>query len=203
MEPARRVRPRSAQRPLGRRPRSPPHLHPRDRPTRSSSLWLLRRGDRSSIVCLLQEDQPLYLLAIVKPNDDSLLLSRLFTRLVEDNGAGFGLQLFGSLPVETTNWLPQLVPEQVVKQAYWDWQEWCEQARGSAWLNLEETLASYELYPNPIERPLAAISRVPNLTGPEPLHDWLEAQDAESSALPHQSKQFILDSLFHHGYTTD
>ena len=127
-----------------------------------SSLWLLRREDRSSIVGLLHEDQPLYLLGIVKSDDDPLLLSRLFTRIVEDNGASFGVQLFGSLPIETTNWLPHLVPEQVVKQAYWDWQEWCEQVEGSAWLNLEETLASYELYANPMERGLAAISSLPN-----------------------------------------
>lgn len=167
-----------------------------------SILYLLRRGDRSSIIALLHEEQPLYLLGIVRPDDDPLLLSRLFTCIVENNGHGFGVDLFGSLPIETTNWRPELVPESVVKQAYWNWQEWCEQVEGAAWINLEETLASYELRTNPIERSLAAINGLPNLTEPDTLNDWLHERDAESAGLPDHSKQAILDWLFRRGYET-
>src|SRR5579885_628486 len=165
-----------------------------------STLYLLKRDDRSSIACLLHEEQPVYLLGIVEPDDDPLLLSRLFTRIVENNGNGLGVDLFGSLPILTINWRPDLVPQPVVKQAYWDWQEWCEQKEGSAWINLEQTLAIYELEPNPMKRAFAAFHGLPDLTSPDDVHDWLEERENQSAAFPDRSKQIILDSYFDRHY---
>ncbi len=96
--------------------------------------------------------------------------------------------------------MPGLVPEPVVKQSYWDWMEWAEQTEGSAWLNLEQTLISYELEPNPMRRALAALHGLPNLTHPEAITEWLVERDEESDLLPDQRRQLILDDYFNRGY---
>jgi hypothetical protein len=169
----------------------------------SSSLWLLHRDGGSSIVALLHEEQPFYLLGLVDPDDDPLLLSPLFSEIVKENGRGFGVDLFGSLPIETTNWRPDLVPQAVVKQSYWDWMEWAEEVEGSAWVNLEETLAIYELEPNPMKRAFAAFTGLPDLNSEPAIQTWLGDRDAESAGFPDHSKQSILDWYFQRRYTTE
>ena len=168
-----------------------------------SNLYLLRREWRSSLVCLLNEEEPLFLLGLVESHDNRLLLSRLFTRLIDRNGKHFGVNVFGSLPTETTNWLPHLVDERVIKQAYWDWLEWAEPAQFDSWLDLEQSLALYDLEPNPMKRSLAVLSGLPNLTEPTAVADWLDEHDQESAGLPDHSKQAILDWYFRRRYVTD
>jgi hypothetical protein len=150
----------------------------------------------------LLEEHPLYLLGIVQPDDDPLLLSGLFTEIAKENGHGSGIDLFGSLPIETTNWCPDLVPETVVKQAYWDWMEWAERVEGSAWLNLEETLALYELEPDPMKRSFVAVQGLPYVSSEQALGRWLTDRDEESVAFPDHSKQAILDWYFQSHYRT-
>ena len=127
-------------------------------------------------------------------------MSRLFTRIVHNNGAAFGVHLFGSLPTETTNWLPELVPEAVLKRPYFDWLEWAEQVEGSAWLSLEESLIAHELEPNPMARAFAAFRSLPSPSEPETLSEWLHERDQESANLPDRSRQLILDDYFRRRY---
>jgi len=168
----------------------------------SSSLWLLHDHDGSSIAALLHEEQPFYLLGLVQPDDDPLLLSRLFTEIVKENGHGFGVDLFGSLPIETTNWRPDLVPESVVKQAYWDWLEWAEKVEGSAWVDLEETLAIYELEPNPMKRAFAAFTGLPDLSSEPAIQKWVGDRAEESGGFPDHSRRAVLDWYFARRYVT-
>jgi hypothetical protein len=168
-----------------------------------SSLQLVKTGERRSLICLVHEEQPAVGLALAEPDDDPHLMSALFVQLLLENGDGFGVSIFGSLPRETTNWKPQLVPADVIKQAYWDWMEWAEATQGSAWVCLEEEIYSRTVEPDHLQRSRDILETLPRLDDADALPAWLEQRASESNGLPHDSRRLTLDDYFKHAYRTN
>jgi hypothetical protein len=70
--------------------------------------------------------------AAIEPSDDPLAISGTLQLLLSRNGRGFGVDIFGSLPTETTNHAPLLVEESVIRQAYFDLIHFWERDHGGA-----------------------------------------------------------------------
>jgi hypothetical protein len=63
---------------------------------------LIGNGKRRDL-CYWNELESYLAVAAIEPSDDPLALSGTIRRLLERNGRTFGVDLFGSLPTETTN----------------------------------------------------------------------------------------------------
>jgi hypothetical protein len=124
----------------------------------------------------------------------------VIARLLSRNGTGFGLGLFGSLPTETTNGAPELVPRAVVREAYFALMQWWERQQGGAWLNLAEAHYGRMVEPNHLQRCLDILASLPRLDEPDALGRWLDERDAESAAIPDDARHRLFDEWFAAGY---
>lgn len=164
-----------------------------------AGLVLIGNG-RRRYLCFWDETESYQAVAAVDPWDDELALSAVVARLLARNGTGFGLGLFGSLPSETTNAAPELVPCPVVAQAYFDLMQWWEREKGDAWLALAEEHFGQMVEPNHLQRCLDIISGLPRLDDPEAVHRWVEERAAESAAIPDHARQRLFDEWFADAY---
>jgi hypothetical protein len=93
-----------------------------------AGLVLIGSG-RRRYLCYWDETESYRALAAVEPWDDPLSVSGTVGRVLARNGKGFGVDLFGSLPHETTNHAYGLVSRAAVRQAYLDLLQWWERSR--------------------------------------------------------------------------
>jgi len=56
--------------------------------------------------------------AVIKKPNDRAVMCAFFAALIKENGAAFGLQLFGSLTANTCNYSEHYIPKEVVHKAY-------------------------------------------------------------------------------------
>jgi hypothetical protein len=128
-------------------------------------------------------------------------------RLLDRNGKSFGVDVFGSLPTQTTNRAPELIPEPVVRQAYFDLLEYWEREQGGAWLGIAEEHHGRIVEPNHLERCLDLLETLPHVHDQEAVDNWLAWRDAESAALPNVARQRLFEEWFEGAYdeepTTD
>jgi hypothetical protein len=75
-----------------------------------STLSLIRLGGRRSLVCLIHEQQPVYLLGIVEPDDDPLLMSRVFTRSSSETVPASGFTSSGASQLRRPTACPKSFP---------------------------------------------------------------------------------------------
>ena len=129
-------------------------------------------------------------MAALESWDDPLVLAPAVKELLEHNGAGHGLMLFGSLPTETTNDRPDLLPIEVVKQAYFDWLN--EGEDGGAWDSLEEEYFGRLVEPDHLQRSLDALERLSQQGSGQP-----EAQ----GHLSDDAKRQLFDEWFETAYS--
>jgi hypothetical protein len=99
------------------------------------------------------------------------------------------------VPTETTNRIPGLLPEAVVKQAYFDFLQWQEQESPGAWACLAEEHFGRIVEPNHLQRSLDILHRVA-----EAPNDWLEELAEESAGYGDAFRQRLFDEWFETAY---
>jgi hypothetical protein len=164
-----------------------------------AGLVLIGNGRRRYLACW-DEIESYRALAALDPWDDPLAVSAVVKRLLVRNGATFGIAMFGSLPTETSNHAPDLVPVTVVRQAYFDLMQWWECERGSPWIDLADEHFGRIVEPNHLQRGLDILETLPMLTQSGALGQWLEDRDTESAAMPDEIRQRLFDEWFGSAY---
>ena len=162
-----------------------------------STLGWIDIGDGRDYVYLCHEEAPLRAIAAVEPAQTEAAWSWLFTDLCRSNGNPYGVDLFGSLPGETTNFAPHLVPSREVWKAY---ELWLDEGDpdGFGWDGLARDVIGREVYSTPYERAMAVLADVPQLDDPAAIDQYLHADP-----LPETSRQLILQEYFNRQYTED
>src|SRR3954447_13583957 len=164
-----------------------------------AGLALIGGGDRRYL-CYWDEPQWYRPLAAVEPWHNAVAISATVRRVLAENGKCFGEHLFGSLPHLTTNHAPNLVPDAVVGQAYFDLLQWWEREQGSAWLDLAEQHYGRLVEPNQLQRCLDVLQRLPSLVGNDSVAAWLTKREDESRAIPDHARQVLFDEWFSGAY---
>jgi hypothetical protein len=126
---------------------------------------------------------------------DELVVSAVVKEVLRKNGWPHGLGLFGSVPTETTNRMPSLLPEAVVKQAYFDFLQWHEREGGAAWACLAHEHFGRIVEPNHLRRSLDILHRAA-----EAPNDWLEELAEESAGYDDAVRQRLFDDWFETAY---
>lgn len=156
----------------------------------------------SAYLCLWNETESYRAVARLESWQDKRLLNAAVKELLRANGRPYGVDLFGSLPTETTNHCPYLLSSALVKQAYWDWLQWEDAHDGVAWLDLEEEHFGRIVEPDHLRRSLDLLSSLPALDDPDAVSSWLERRRAESKASPDHVRQRLFDRWFAKSYET-
>ena len=144
----------------------------------AAGLQVLEIGARGHL-CFWNETDSYVAVAALEPWDDPLVLAAAVKDLLKDNGVGHGLWLFGALPTETTNHRPDLLPSEVVKQAYFDWLG----EEVGTWDGFEEEYFSRLVEPDHLQRSLDAVALLSQeRSGQSP------RRAGESSDLPDHAK---------------
>jgi hypothetical protein len=164
-----------------------------------AGLVLIGNG-RNRYLCYWDETESYRALASVEPCDDPLAVSGTVARVLAHNGREFGVDLFGSLPHETTNRAPALVSGAVVRQGYFDLLQWWESERGSAWVELAEQHYGRMVEPDHLERCLDILGSLPRLDNDEAIGRWLDEREAESKAMPDHARRRLFDEWFATAY---
>jgi hypothetical protein len=154
-------------------------------------------------LCYWNELESYLAIAAIEPWDDPLALSGTVQRLLKRNGRMFGVDVFGSLPTETTNRAPELIPEPVVRQAYFDLLRYWEHERGDAWLTFAEEHYGRIVEPNHLQRSLDVLETLPRLGDPGSIANWLEYRQRESTAFLDEARQRLFDSWFEGAYVEE
>jgi hypothetical protein len=133
--------------------------------------------------------------AALDPWQDDLVVSAAVKEILCRNGRPHGVELFGSVPTETTNRMPSLLADAVVKQAYFDLLQWDERQGGDAWDLLTEEHFSRIVEPNHPQRSLDILDRV--AVAPD---RWLEELAEESAGYDDAFRQRLFDEWFETAY---
>jgi hypothetical protein len=107
------------------------------------------------------------------------------------NGRPHGIDVFGSVPAETTNQMPSLLLEAVVKQAYFDFPQWQERVEGGAWDCLAGGHFGRIVEPNHLQRSLDILERAA-----EDPHRWLEEIEVDRNESDGAFRQRLFDAWF-------
>ena len=132
--------------------------------------------------------------AALEPWRDDLVVSAAVKEIVRKNGRPHGVELFGSVPKETTNRIPSLLPTAVVRQAYFDLLQWDDRVGGDAWVSLSEEHFGRIVEPNHLQRSLDILHRAA-----ETPHSWLD-HEHESDEFDDASRQRLFDEWFETAY---
>jgi hypothetical protein len=164
-----------------------------------AGLVLIGQGTKRYL-CYWDETESYRALAAIEPWNDPLAVSGTVARVLARNGKGFGVDVFGSLPRETTNDAPALVYRAAVRQAYFDLLQWWEREYGSAWVDLAEEHYGRLVEPDHLRRCLDILEGLPRLDDGEAIGSWLSGREAESEAMPDQARQQLFDEWFGGAY---
>ena len=169
-------------------------------PTSGEAGLVLLGNGRKRCVAYWDEIESYRALALLDPWDDPLAVSAVVKHVLGRNGAGFGIGLFGSLPAETTNDAPELIPRAVVRQAYFDLLQWWEGDRGSAWVDLAEAHFGRMVEPDHLQRTLDIVESLPSFAEAAAVGQWLDERDTESAAMSDHVRQRLFDEWFNGSY---
>ncbi|NWG14804.1 MAG: hypothetical protein HXY20_14860 [Acidobacteria bacterium] len=157
---------------------------------------LLNVGNGKNIVCLKQDGWPRrQAIAALKGRPERPLVTALFRNLLKENGAAFGVGLFGSLPSNTDNFNEKLIPEETIRRCYWDWMNWAERELDADWIALAEEVTARAL--SPVLYPLDILKGLPPA---EDLSEWLEKQRSRNGGLSMRAKRAVFDAYFKQSY---
>ena len=163
-----------------------------------AGLQILDCGDHGWL-CYWNETSSYQTVARLEPWRNREIVASAVTGLLRENGRSHGLCVFGSLPTETDNRLPDLLPTSVVKQAYFDWLQSAEREGNYAWDTFAEEHYGRIVEPNHLERSLDLLRRLPHLDDPGSLSAFLEHDDAPE--LDDQARQRLFDEWFAIAYS--
>jgi hypothetical protein len=166
-----------------------------------STLRMVDLGGDQAYACICHEEAPSLAFAAIRPKDEPGLWSALFRELVATNGSAYDVGLFGSLPGETENFRPDLVPETVVRKAYRAWLDNVE----DGWWGLNEHIAAMRAYPDDLMQralgPVEALAEsLPPADDPEALDRFLEAPKRFADGLSEDARLRLLDEYFRNCY---
>ena len=159
-----------------------------------AGLQVLELGERGYLV-YWNEAGSYQAVAALEPWQNELVVSAAVKEILRHNGLPHGLTLFGSVPTETTNWMPRLLPTAVVKQAYFDFLQWQESGGANAWVSLSEDHFGRNFEPNQLQRSLEIRDRAAE--SPDPCLEDLEDESASSDE---GSRQRLFDEWFETAY---
>ncbi len=155
-------------------------------------------GGGQSFACWQGDDMPPYqVIARLKPAAGGKICRILFEKLIEDNGAAFGLQIFGSLPSNTHNMAEDLIPEETVRRCYWKWMLWAEPSLDDPWTCLAEEVSARAR--SPITYPLDLLKKLGAGMKGDPAA-WLEERRGRDGRLTVRAKRAIFDAYFKQSY---
>jgi hypothetical protein len=167
-------------------------------PTSSAAgLQVLELGARGYLV-YWNELESYQAVATLKPWQDDLVLSAAVKEILRKNGRPHGVELFGSVPTETTNQIPYLLTDAVVKQAYFDLLQWDDREGGDAWGLLAEEHFGRIVESDHRRRSLDILHRAaqaPDL--------WLEELQTEQDELDDTARQRLFDEWFETAYEVE
>lgn len=79
--------------------------------------------------------------AAIEPQNSTEAFSAFFRSFISQNGTTYGVEIFGSLPWETMNERPDLIPEEIVFKAYGEWMTWASRTEGpDVWRTLRDSV---------------------------------------------------------------
>jgi hypothetical protein len=78
-------------------------------------------------------DETWPVVASIEPRDSPEVHEALFASLLQDNGAQYGIHLFGTLPSPTMTHAPKLLSRRVVESSYVAWMDWAERSGRTTW----------------------------------------------------------------------
>jgi hypothetical protein len=155
-------------------------------------------GNGRALACRRQDADPQWQsIALIKRSTDSAVMGRFFSAMIRENGAAFGVELFGSLPSTTHNHVEELVSEETVRQAYWDWLRWADKVFDVDWEGLAEEVSVRPR--SPIFYPLELLGKLGSGAGRDP-QQWLDERDRKNGMLTLRAKRAIFDALFSQSY---
>lgn len=134
-------------------------------------------------------------IAQLRPASRGDIFRVLFEKLIEANGAAFGLQLFGSLPSNTHDMAEDLIPEKAVRRSYWKWMVWAECRSSANWTALAEEVSARAR--SPIAYPLEILRGLSAVDNPG---EWLEEHRQSDAKLSLRAKRAIFDAYFQQSY---
>jgi hypothetical protein len=143
-----------------------------------------------SYACLNHEDEPLLAFAAVEGGRAGW--SWLFSDVCASNGERYGVGLFGSVPGDTHNRLPDLLPETIVREAYGRWLD----INDDGWWWFEQEIvpdAAHASHSSEIERTIARST--------VDLEAILNAEPQRNDAFDQTRRRFLLDLYFTHCYS--
>ncbi len=151
-----------------------------------------------ALVCRTQDASPCrQAFALVKHPSDPAVMSAFFKALINQNGSAFGIDLFGSLPSNTHNKVEEIIPEEVVRTAYWKGLVWAEKVSDVDWNGLAEEVIARQK--SPIMYPLEILKSFGGGGGVDP-RKWLEDRAEANGRLTVRAKRAIFDAFFKQSY---
>ena len=162
-------------------------------PTSSyASIQLADLGDSGTLVCEFTEVPPTQAFALVQSKDDPDIWRAFVAQLFRDNGRSYGIGLFGSLPSEVTNHRADVLPPDVLKEAFWQWLEQRDAEGRNVWAKLRNRTIGQLEEPDSLQRSTGLLDKLVRL-GPE---GYLAATKLERVELPEAHRRLILDNYF-------
>ncbi len=159
-----------------------------------AGLQVLELGGRGYLV-YWNELESYRAVAMLEPWRDELVVSAAVKEILRKNGRPHGVELFGSIPAETTNRIPSLLPTAVVRQAYFDFLQWQERVEGDAWFYLSEEHFGRIVEPNHLQRSLDILHRAAD--------HWLDDREDESDDFDDDYRQRLFDEWFATAYEVE
>ena len=161
-------------------------------------LNVLHLSDKTELIWVQRDFEPFRQgIAFVNCPLSKTVMSALFKALIRENGSAFGVELFGSLPSNTHNKVEELVPEKVVRAAYWDWMKWAEDAFEVDWYGMAEEIVAQEK--SPIMYPLDLLRGFGEGFNGDAAA-WLRERGIKNGRLTERAKRAIFDAYFKQSY---
>ena len=166
-------------------------------PTSSVAGMEVLKVDGYGYLCQWDEISSYRALARLEPWDEPSVLQAVVTGLLRENGRPHCDYFFLSVPTETTNRCPDMLPKAVIKDAYF---EYLQSADPGAWDMLAQEHFSRIVEPNPLTRSLDMLAVLPQLDEPGAVQRWLEESEAASAEMDEVVRRRLLDEWFEVSY---
>ncbi len=136
-------------------------------------------------------------IALVKHPSNPAVMSAFFKAFIHENGAAFGVGIFGSVPSNTYNMAEETIAESVVRSAYWDWLKWADADSDVDWYGMADEILEREQ--SPVMYPLEILKKFGKGFDGD-LAEWLAKRSKENGQLTSRAKRAIFEAYFKQSY---
>jgi len=163
-----------------------------------TTIRIISFGEGSQLICVTEDlgDVPPRILAKLEPANDPELYSAFFKDLLSENGAHYGIRLFGSLPSVTSNGRAELISQQRVEAVYHSWMDWANMKGWDPWVDLRASLLNLIDSPDDLDRALRALEGLPSIGDPDAVDDYLEKHKDTNDRIDEELKRLIMHGYF-------